>query len=62
VALFRFSLAEMNGIDLQAEVEAKIAKNALRTYSRLPDGTLAKDGVLPVAAVIPGRPRVTGAC
>jgi hypothetical protein len=43
VALFLFSLAEMTGVDLQAEVEAKISKNALRTYSRLPNGTLVKD-------------------
>jgi hypothetical protein len=44
VALFLFSLAEMTSVDLQAEVEAKIAKNALRAYSRLPNGTLVKGG------------------
>jgi NTP pyrophosphatase (non-canonical NTP hydrolase) len=32
VALFLVSLAEMNGINLQNEVEAKLAKNAGRTY------------------------------
>jgi len=32
VALFLVSLAEMNGVDLQAEVERKLAKNAGRTY------------------------------
>lgn len=32
VALFLVSLAEMNGVDLQAEVERKLAKNARRTY------------------------------
>lgn len=43
VALFLFSLAEMTGVDLQGEVEAKIEKNALRSYSRLPNGVLVKD-------------------
>jgi NTP pyrophosphatase (non-canonical NTP hydrolase) len=33
IALFLMSLAEMNGVDLQAEVERKLAKNALRTYA-----------------------------
>lgn len=42
VALFLFGLAEMVGVDLQAEVEAKIAKNAARTYSRLSNGVLVK--------------------
>lgn len=32
VALFLLSLAEMNGIDLQAAVEDKITKNAGRQY------------------------------
>jgi NTP pyrophosphatase (non-canonical NTP hydrolase) len=32
VGLFLVSLAEMNGIDLQTAVEAKLAKNAGRTY------------------------------
>jgi hypothetical protein len=43
VALYLFSLAEMTGADLQAEVEAKIEKNAARVYSRLPNGVLVKD-------------------
>lgn len=43
VALFLFSLAEMTGVDLQREVEAKIARNASRSYSRLPNGVLVKD-------------------
>lgn len=43
VALFLFGLAEMTGVDLQGEVEAKIARNAARSYSRLPNGTLVKD-------------------
>lgn len=33
VALFLVSLAEMNGVDLQTEVERKLAKNAGRTYA-----------------------------
>lgn len=32
VALFLVSLAEMNGVDLQAQVEGKLAKNVDRTY------------------------------
>jgi NTP pyrophosphatase (non-canonical NTP hydrolase) len=44
VAIYVFSLAEMMGVDLQGEVEAKIAKNASRVYSRLPNGALVKDG------------------
>ena len=43
VALFLFSVAAMTGVDLQAEVEAKIEKNASRVYSRLPNGVLVKD-------------------
>jgi hypothetical protein len=33
----------MTGVDLQGEVEAKIAKNASRVYRRLVNGTLVKD-------------------
>ena len=36
------SLAEMTGIDLQDQIEAKMAKNAARVYQRLPNGVLAK--------------------
>jgi NTP pyrophosphatase (non-canonical NTP hydrolase) len=34
VAIYLLSLAEMTGVDLQSEVERKIAKNAARTYRR----------------------------
>lgn len=34
VVLYALSLAEMNGIDLQAAVEGKLAKNAARVYVR----------------------------
>jgi hypothetical protein len=43
VAIYLLSLAEMTGVDLQGEVEAKIAKNASRVYRRLVNGTLVKD-------------------
>ena len=42
VAVYLLSLAEMTGIDLQDQIEAKIAKNAARVYQRLPNGVLAK--------------------
>jgi NTP pyrophosphatase (non-canonical NTP hydrolase) len=42
VAIYLLGLAEMAGIDLQDEVEAKLVKNAARTYQRLPNGALAK--------------------
>jgi hypothetical protein len=32
----------MTGIDLQDQIEAKMAKNAARAYQRLPNGLLAK--------------------
>jgi NTP pyrophosphatase (non-canonical NTP hydrolase) len=41
VAIYLLSLAEMTGIDLQDEIEAKMAKNAARVYQRLPNGVLA---------------------
>jgi hypothetical protein len=44
VAIYLFSLAQMVGVDLQGEVQAKIAKNALRAYRRSPNGVLVKDG------------------
>jgi NTP pyrophosphatase (non-canonical NTP hydrolase) len=34
VALYLLSVAEMTGIDLQAEIEHKITKNAARIYQR----------------------------
>jgi NTP pyrophosphatase (non-canonical NTP hydrolase) len=40
--MFLVSLAEMNGIDLDSAVEAKMATNAARTYRRLDNGTLVK--------------------
>ena len=43
VAIYLLSLAEMTGVDLQGEVEAKIAKNASRVYRRLSNGALVKD-------------------
>ncbi|MEU7240359.1 MazG nucleotide pyrophosphohydrolase domain-containing protein [Streptomyces sparsogenes] len=42
VLLYLVSLAEMNGIDLQAEVEAKLAKNTARTYEADANGVLVK--------------------
>ncbi len=33
----------MTGVDLQDQIEAKMAKNAARVYRRLPNGALAKD-------------------
>ena len=42
VAIYLLSLAEMTGIDLQDQIEAKIAKNAARVYRPLPNGALVK--------------------
>ena len=43
VALYLFGLAEMTGIDLQAEIEHKLHKNAARCYQRDPDsGTMQR--------------------
>jgi NTP pyrophosphatase (non-canonical NTP hydrolase) len=42
VAIYLLSLAEMTGIDLQDQIEAKMAKNAARVYQPLPNGVLAK--------------------
>jgi hypothetical protein len=42
VAIYLLSLAEMTGVDLQDEIEAKMTKNAARVYQRLPNGALAK--------------------
>ncbi|MGH3867201.1 MAG: MazG-like family protein [Pseudonocardiaceae bacterium] len=38
VALYLFALAEMNNVDLDGEIERKIAKNARRQYSRGDNG------------------------
>ena len=43
VAIYLLSLAEMTGIDLQQEIEAKITRNASRAYRSLPNGVLVKD-------------------
>lgn len=40
VFLYLAAIAEMNGIDLDAEIERKIAKNAERVYQRDAHGTL----------------------
>lgn len=50
VAVFLFGLAEMTGIDLAAEVDAKLGVNEARAYVRLPNGT-------PVKASADGGPR-----
>jgi MazG-like family len=42
VAIYLLSLAEMTGTDLQDEIEAKVAKNAVRVYRRQPNGVLSK--------------------
>ncbi len=43
VAIYVMALAEMTGVDLQAAVEHKLAKNAQRTYVRdETSGTLVK--------------------
>ena len=43
VAIYLLSLAEMNGVDLQQEIESKITRNASRVYRSLPNGVLVKD-------------------
>jgi hypothetical protein len=42
VALYLFSLAEMTSVDLQAEIEHKIAKNAARGYERDDNGVMRR--------------------
>ena len=42
IAIYLFSLAEMTGVDLQDEVEAKLTKNAGRSYRQLSNGVLVK--------------------
>ncbi|SOD64413.1 MazG-like family protein [Streptomyces zhaozhouensis] len=42
VFLYLTALAEMNGVDLAAEVVAKIDKNARRVYARDERGTLVR--------------------
>ena len=42
VAIYLLGLAEVTGVDLQDEIEAKMGKNAGRVYRRVPNGVLAK--------------------
>ena len=42
VAIFLLGLAQMTGVDLAAEVDAKLTLNEARTYGPLPNGTLVK--------------------
>jgi NTP pyrophosphatase (non-canonical NTP hydrolase) len=42
VAIYLLGLAQMTGVDLEQEVEAKLAKNAARSYTRLPNGVQVK--------------------
>ena len=42
VAIYLLGLAEMTGVDLQDQIEAKMVKNATRVYRRLSNGVLAK--------------------
>ena len=42
-AINLLGLAGMTGVDLQAEVEAKLAKNSPHIYQRRPDDVLAKN-------------------
>jgi hypothetical protein len=42
VAIYLLSLAAMTGVDLQDQIDAKMAKNEARVYQRLPNGVLAK--------------------
>jgi NTP pyrophosphatase (non-canonical NTP hydrolase) len=44
IVIYALGLAQMTGIDLEHEVEAKIAKNAARVYRRQANGVLVKDG------------------
>jgi NTP pyrophosphatase (non-canonical NTP hydrolase) len=44
VEIFLLGLAQMTGVDLAAEVGAKLAVNEARTYAPLPNGTLVKQG------------------
>lgn len=42
VALYLLALAEMNGVDLDGEIERKIAKNARRRYEHDGNGVLLR--------------------
>jgi hypothetical protein len=43
-AIYLFGLAQMTGVDLQEEIEAKISKRGSRPHGPLPNGLLAKSG------------------
>ena len=45
VLIFVAGLAEITGVDLQAEVERKLALNEARAYEFLPNGTPVKAAV-----------------
>ena len=49
MAIYLLGLAEMTGADLQAEIEARVAKNAARVCQRLPNGVLAKNKAIPTS-------------
>jgi len=49
VTIYLLGLAQMTGVDLQREVEAKLAKNAARRYTRLPNGVPVKAAAEPAA-------------
>jgi NTP pyrophosphatase (non-canonical NTP hydrolase) len=44
VAIYLLSLAEMTGVDLQDEIESKMAKNAACSYQRLANGVRCRSG------------------
>lgn len=44
VAIYVLGLAEMVGVDLQAEIINKMRKNAQRTYQRRDDGVMVRVG------------------
>ncbi|MEV6398496.1 MazG-like family protein [Streptomyces sp. NPDC051907] len=46
VLLYVTALAEMNGVDLEAEVTRKIEKNERRTYERNDHGALVRTSAL----------------
>ena len=51
VAAFLFGVAEMTGVDLDREVQAKIEKNTQREYRTLRNGTRVKDDSRPDAGI-----------
>lgn len=55
VLLYVASIAEMTGVDLDTAVEAKIAKNARRTYRRNAHGVMVKTDATIAAEQDPQR-------